>query len=410
MEIVRKSPRTQPGLRFILPALLLSWTIAPVHADWFAFRGPGSRGVAEGDAPVSCDENAIAWSVETPGRSVSSPVVVGGQVIVTASSGADQDRLHVLSYDAKTGEELWHRQFWATGRSLCHPTSANAAPSPTCDGERVVAFFSSNDVVCLSLDGELQWFRGLGSDYPRAGNDVGMASSPLLAGGVVVCQVENQGDSFVAALDANSGKSLWRLERPRAANWTSPVLLSGKNAGDQDLVLLKSGEGVSAHHLRTGSEVWKLEGDTGGIPCMAVTPKRIYVPGDRFMALDRTGSNEEEPALVWDSQKIRPDPSPIVTEDRLYFINGVGVLTGVDIESGKQLWQLRVRGKYWASPVMAGKHIYAVNDSGQLTVVNEAGEKVSEYKFDDNVLGSPAVSDGALYIRGESKLWKLANR
>ena len=376
---------------------------APAGADWTAFRGPRSDGVALGDAPISCDENTIAWSVDTPGRSVSSPIVVGNQVIVTASSGVHQDRLHVVSYDVATGKTQWHRQFWATGRTLCHPTSANAAPSPTSDGERVVAFFSSNDVVCLSLDGDLQWFRGLGSDHPRAGNDVGMASSPLLASGVVVCQVENQGDSFVQALDAVSGKSLWRRERPRSANWTSPVLLPG----DEDLLLLKSSQGVSAHHLRTGNEAWHMEIKAGGIPCMVATEEHIYVPGSKFVVLDHTS---DLPTIAWESHKISPDPSPIVSDERVYFINSAGVLNCVDLQSGDQQWQLRIRGKYWASPVLAGSHIYAVNDAGQLTIVTKDGKKVSQYEFDGNVLGSPAVADGALYIRGESKLWKVANR
>jgi outer membrane protein assembly factor BamB len=399
-NVKQQIPLLNLAIRITVGVLLAATTSS---ADWMAFRGPSSDGVARGDAPISCDENSIAWSVATPGKSVSSPIVVGDQVIVTASSGVHQDRLHVISFDVASGKKQWHRQFWATGRTLCHPTSANAAPTPTSDGQRVVAFFSSNDVVCLSLAGELQWFRGLGNDHPRAGNDVGMASSPLLANGVVVCQIENQGDSFVAALDAETGKSLWRQDRPRSANWTSPVFLPGAD----DLLLLKCSGGVSAHHLRTGAEAWSIEAKAGGIPCMVVTDKHIYVPGQRFLVLDHTG---DLPTVVWESQKISPDPSPIVHEGRMYFINSVGVLTCVDVESGDQLWQVRIRGKYWASPVLAGSHIYAVNDAGQLTIVNKDGQKVSQYQFDGNVLGSPAIADGALYIRGESKLWKVANR
>lgn len=383
-------------------ACLFLICVSPINADWLGFRGSAADGVASGTAPISCDETSIAWSVDTPGRAVSSPIVVGDQVIVTASSGEREDRLHVLSYDVETGKRRWHRQFWATGRTLCHPTSANAAPTPTSDGQNIVAFFSSNDVVCLGLQGELRWFRGLGNDNPRAGNDVGMASSPLLAEGVVVCQVENQGDSFVEAMDVKNGKSLWRLERPRSANWTSPVHLPG----DDGMVLLKSSEGVSAHNLRSGEQAWIYEGDVGGIPSMVVTEDRIYVPGSTFLALDRSGAL---PDLVWDSQKIKPSPSPIVKDNRLYFINSAGVMNCVDTEAGTQLWQLRVGGKYWASPVLAGAHLYAVNDAGQLTIVSTEGKKVAEHQFEGNVLGSPAISEGSLYVRGETKLWKVAN-
>ena len=140
---------------------------------------------------------------------------------------------------------------------------------------------------------------------------------------------------------------------------------------------------------------------------MIVTQKRIYVPGSTFLVLDRTG---EQPTLAWDSRKIKPSPSPIVEGERLYFINSAGVMNCLDTESGNQVWQLRIGGKYWASPILAGNHIYAVNDAGQLTVVSKEGEKVAQHTFDGNVLGSPAISDGALYVRGESKLWKVANR
>ncbi len=376
------------------------------HADWLAFRGPASSGVAEGDAPISCDEKAIKWEVETPGRGVSSPIVVGDQVVVTASSGQRNDRLHVISYDAGSGEKRWHRQFWATGRTLCHPTSANAAPTPASDGESIVAFFSSNDLVCLGLDGDLKWYRGLGHDNPRAGNDVGMASSPVLADGVTICQVENQGESFVEAMDVANGKTLWRKERPKSSNWTSPVYLPSTN-GTDGLVLLKSDDGISAHDIKSGDETWKYEADVGGIPMMVVTEKRIYVPGSTFLVLDRTNTT---PTLAWDSKKISPSPSPIINGERMYFINRAGVMNCVDTQTGDQLWQTRVGGKYWASPVLAGKHIYSVNDSGQLTIVNTDGKKVADYKFDGDVLGSPAISDGALFVRGASKLWKVANQ
>ena len=387
-----------------LSLLLVCSLPASLTADWLSFRGDNTGGVADGPAPVSCDENTIAWQISTPGRGVSTPIIVGQQIIITSSSGVNDDRLHVVSYDVANGQQRWHRQFWATGRTICHPTSANAAPTPTSDGEHIVAFYSSNDVVCLGLDGSLKWFRGLGHDYPRAGNDVGMASSPLLAEGVVVCQVENQGDSFVEALDVTSGKSLWRLERPRSANWTSPVYLP---ADDQGLVLLKNSRNVSAHRLRTGEQVWRYEGNTGGIPNMVVTDNRIYVPGSTFLVLDHSSVI---PSLIWDSNRIKPSPSPIVSDDRLYFINSAGVLTCANAINGDQIWKVRVGGKYWASPILAGNHIYAVNDGGQLTVVDRDGNKVAQHTFDDSVLGSPTASDGALYVRGESKLWKVANQ
>lgn len=388
----------------LITAICWATLVSAGHADWLSFRGNNGNGVADGAAPTKCDEDSIVWTADVPGRGVSGPIVVGDQLIVTASSGVREDRLHVISYDTRTGEQLWHRQFWATGRTICHPTSANAAPTPASDGEHIVAFFSSNDCVCLSLDGELKWYRGLGSDYPKVGNDVGMASSPIIANGVVVCQAESQGDSFVVGMDVTNGRSLWRLERPRDSNWTSPLHLTG----DSDMVLLKCDESVSAHDLQTGDEVWKLDAEAGGIPCMAISDTSIFVPGSTFMALDRKA---DVATVAWTSLKLKPNTSPIVDGDRLLFINSAGVLSCHDAkESGDLLWQVRVGGKYWASPIAADGYIYAVNDRGALTIVDRDGNKVSEHMFDDTVMGSPVISDGALYVRGVSKLWKVANR
>ncbi|MEZ6108579.1 MAG: PQQ-binding-like beta-propeller repeat protein [Pirellulaceae bacterium] len=114
------------------------------------------------------------------------------------------------------------RRFWATGRPFSHPTSANAAPTPVSDGERIYAFYSSNDMVCLTLDGDLVWYRGLTFDYPKAANDVGMASSPVIAGDVVVVQIENQGDSFVAGIDRLTGETRWRHAAPRKPTGARP--------------------------------------------------------------------------------------------------------------------------------------------------------------------------------------------
>lgn len=130
-------------------------------ADWRQFRGDATSAVAA-DTALSGDPTKpeIAWSAALPGRGLSSPIIIGNQVIVTASSGYRQDRLHVLSFDAADGRLQWERQFWATGRTASHPKSCNAAPSPASDGERIFAFYSSNDLACLDLEGNLLWYRG----------------------------------------------------------------------------------------------------------------------------------------------------------------------------------------------------------------------------------------------------------
>ena len=114
-------------------------------ADWLQFRGGDAGGVAA-DVQLPTSWNAessenIAWKAPLTGKGVSGPIVVGNKVFVTASSGFTQDRLHVMCFDATAGQSLWERQFWATGRTICHPTSAVAAPTPASDGQRIFAFY-----------------------------------------------------------------------------------------------------------------------------------------------------------------------------------------------------------------------------------------------------------------------------
>ena len=196
-------------------------------ADWPQFRGPHSDGAVDpAEAPADLTAlQAIGWTADLPGHGTSSPIVVGGRVIVTASSGVRQDLLHVLAFDAADGHPLWERQFWATGRTLTHPQTSVATPTPVSDGQHIFAFFSSNDLIALDMDGNLLWYRGLAQDFPRLGNDVGMASSPLVVGQTVVVQSDSQGEAFVAGIDSSDGTTRWQLERDRVATWTSPALL-----------------------------------------------------------------------------------------------------------------------------------------------------------------------------------------
>ena len=164
--------------RIITCSLITISCISFSAADWSQFRGPGGNpAAADADIPATfgADEN-VEWIVPVAGRSASSPIIVGEQLILTSDDGAKQDRLLLQSYSTDSGDLLWTRNFWATGRPYTHPASSNAAPSPVSDGRFIVAFYSSNDLVCTDMDGNLQWFRGLGHDYPKTGNDIGTVS------------------------------------------------------------------------------------------------------------------------------------------------------------------------------------------------------------------------------------------
>lgn len=392
-----------------LPPLLIMLAAAcSLGADWPQFRGHDGTGVAE-PMPLPHDwPSALDWKVDIPGRGPSSPIVVGDRVLVTASSGPKQDRLHVLCFDAAKGKKLWHRQFWATGRCFCHPSSANAAPTPASDGKRIFAFYSSNDLICLDLDGNLQWYRGLAHERPRAGNDIGMASSPLVVGERVIVQIENQGDSFAMAMDTRTGKTHWTVARRPIAGWSSPIRFPGPNGADA--VLLQSPWGITAHDPVAGQELWRHEAECSTVCSAAVAGGSVCLPSQGITLLDATQPSADGPKITWSENRLQPSgASPLIYRGRVYAINRAGVLTCAELSGGKIVWRLRLDGHHYATPVAVGSQLLLISNNGKIQVVElgDEGKLAAEYETGVANQATPAVANGGVYIRSDSHLTRF---
>jgi outer membrane protein assembly factor BamB len=378
--------------------------------DWRQFRGPNGNGASDESVPLALNgTNSIAWQVDLPGEGLSSPIIVGDRIFVTASGGVKQQRLYVICFGAKNGVKLWERQLWATGRTMCHKKTAVAAPTPASDGKHVVAIFSSNDIVCFDLDGNLVWFRGLGRDYPNASNSLGMSSSLVIAGGVVVAQVESESDAFTVGLDLATGLNRWKLERHKSANWTSPVKFK---QADKELVLLQSPKDVTAIEPATGSIVWNYTNGAFSTPSSTLSGDKLYVPSQGLTALDLS-VGPESPKQLWRSNQLKPGtPSPTVVGGKIFSLNDGGVLSCGYAVSGERLWQLRLKGPFSASPVVARNAIYCVSEKGVVQVVDPTkpeGAVASELELGEPVLSTPAIANGAIYFRSDARLWKVGS-
>lgn len=384
-------------------------------ADWTEFRGPRSTSIADqSQPPVGWDGESgrnVAWKASLPGRGRSGPIVVAGRAFVTASSGEPENRLHVICLAADSGKRLWHREIWATGRTMCHPSSAVAAPTPASDGKFIYAFFASLDLACFDLDGNLIWYRGLAYDYPDAGNDVGMSSSPVVSGDCVIVQIENQGDSFVAALDRATGETRWRIERPNVRGaWCSPTIVPAQGK-QSELLVLQDPQGCSAHDPATGQQVWAYSKVCADIPSPLGVGDIVFVPSQGLTALRRQPSTSVAEVL-WTSSKLElGNASPVVKGDKVFALNRAGVITCGSVTDGEIAWRLRLRGSFWSTPVLAGGHLYCVNQDGLTNVVrldDDEGEVVAENKLGEEVYASPAVAEDAIYLRSDGHLWKIS--
>ena len=383
----------------------------PAQADWLQFRGPNSNGYIEGaNPPTALNNDSIAWSVELPGRGLSSPIVAGENVVVTCASGPDQRQLHIFSFDNKSGDLRWHRQFRATGRTMTQSKTCVAAPSPASDGKRIYALFSSNDLFCFNLDGDLLWMRSLTLDYPNASNSLGLASSPIIAENRLIVQIENDSDSFAAGLNLESGINEWKIARPKAANWTSPLVLKSK---DQVVVALQSSKGVLGVLPSTGSEVWNFNEGASTIPSGAAYGDKLYIPSNGLTAVQLSDVSGEKPKKLWNEGQQRPGTaSPLIVEEKIFVINGAGVLTCANRSTGERLWRLRLKGPFSGSPISSGGYLFIFNEQGLgqcVDITAKEGKIVSEIELKETILGTAALSDGGLFIRSDGHLWKLAN-
>jgi len=387
-------------------ALMLALALAD---DWTQFRGPSGMGVStETKLPVEWSAlQGVRWSVDLPNISLSSPIVAAGRVYVTATTGVEQDHLHVLCFDAKDGRKLWERRFWSTGPTQCNRKTNMAAPTPAADATRVFALFATCDLVALDRDGNLLWYRSLVGDYPTIGNNVGMAASPVLHKDTLFVAIENVGESFAGAIDARTGVNLWKNERSAKINWTTPVLSTRRGRVE---VLFQSPGDLTAYDAQSGSKVWShTDGKYSSIPSPIFAEGTVYSPGGPFLALKPGDGSVER---KWESRLLSTaTASPSFYKGKLYTVDSAGIVTCADAADGKILWKSRTKGPHSASPVIAEDRLYLLNEAGATAVLDlkNEGKILATNELGDPMLASPAISGGALYFRSDRKLYCIGN-
>lgn len=427
---------------FLIPALLAA--VSTAQADWLNFRGPNASGYDSSvkNLPTKLSEKTLAWKVSLPGRGLGCPIIVGDRVFISAASGPEQRQLHVLCFSAKDGKPIWERKFWVTGRTMSHPKTCVAAPSPASDGERIFALYSSNDLICLDLDGNLKWMRGLTLDYPNASNSLGMASSLIVADNTLVAQIENDSESFAAGFDLDTGINKWKIDRPSSANWTSPTLLK---IDSQTVVGLQSSKGILGVLPDTGSSVFNFTGGASTIPSSSTLGGTLYIPSHGLTAI-KVSADGGEPKKLWNESAQSPgNASPILIGNKIYTINKAGVLSCAEIKTGTRLWRTRLKGPFSSSPVAGGNnhlYVFSENGVGQCVDLNAKEREVeltakladenkpkkseiegikskladikdkiiSEIELEETILGTPSLSQDGLFVRSDKTLFKFSSQ
>lgn len=392
-------------------ALSLAVAFAPpaLASDWPQFRGPNAAGVSdEKNLPVEWSKDkGVKWKAPLPGRGPSSPVVVGNRVYVTCSSGPHDDRLHVVCFDATTGKQLWHRQLLATGSTAAHPKSSMAANTPVADETGVYALFATADLAAFDPDGTLRWYRSLVGDYPTITNQVGMAASPVLVKDRLIVPMDNAGESFLAALDTKYGKNVWKADRPRDINWTTPLV----RTVDKTTELMFAGpSGLTAYDAASGEKRWTFKGGGGSIPVGVMEGDDLYLPvaGVSKFKLGTKGVAEK---AEWQAKSAATGySSPLVYAGKVFATSSQGFVTCCDAKTGKELYKERVKGAFSASPVAGDGKVYCLGENGACTVIDakaDTFEVLATNELGEETLGTPAIAGGLVFIRSDKHLFAI---
>lgn len=418
-------------VRIFLGSLIVSmlhWQLSQAADNWPQWRGPTASGVVEeGDYPVkfSTEEN-VAWKAPLPGPGTSTPAVWGDEIFVTCEiEGQDA----VVCYALEDGQERWRREL-GPGRQGKHRNGSGSNPSPVTDGKNLVTYFKSGLVACHDLAGKEKWRKNLQETYGEDTLWWDLGTSPVLADGKVVIAVMHAGDSYLVALDLETGQEAWRTERNYKNAEESDQAYTTPHVADVDgreVIITWGADHLTGHDASTGELLWecggfnpKNEGFWRVIASAAVGDGIAVVPYGRgeFLAGIRLGGKDDVTSSnrIWEKQGrgIGADvPTPVIYFDRVIILGDGGELTCRDLRTGEELWSgalPRNRNKYYASPVLAGDLLYCVREDGVVFVgrVNEEGfELLSENELGERTIATPVPIRDSLLIRGSEHMYSI---
>ncbi len=240
-----------------IACLLLVSSSAALSAElvWDRFRGPNSAGVSgEANIPEEFgpDKNLV-WKTPLP-HGLSSPVFGHDSISLT---GFDGDKLITVSLERKSGRIKWRREIVRERAGTLRDPNNPASPSVATDGKNIFAFFQDFGLVAYGPDGNELWRMPLGP----FNNPMGLGASPVYVDGKIIQVCDSETDSFMLAVDAATGKVVWRNERPYSLRgFSTPVLYQPDEGGIQ--VLVPGSYEFSAYDVATGGKAWWVEGLT----------------------------------------------------------------------------------------------------------------------------------------------------
>jgi outer membrane protein assembly factor BamB len=397
----------------------------------------------EKNLPVqwSTTEN-VKWRVALPEPGNSTPIVSRGSVFVTQAAG---DRRTVMCFDRNDGKLRWQQGVTTKEKEPTHATNPYCSSSPVTDGERVIASFASDGLICFDFDGKELWRR---SDLGKQIHIWGGGASPLIFGDLCVLNFGPGELTYLLALDKRTGRTVWKRDeetgygKPPSADvraspssksagsntakvatdvgsWSTPVLM---NVEGQTQILVSWPRRLAAYDPRSGNELWTCS----GLNPLAY-PSPIYgdgvivamggFSGSAFAVRAGGKGDITETRRLWHHPRTKQRiGSGVVHDGHIYIHNDPGVAECFDLQSGKLVWEERLKGPgrptNWSSILLAQGNCYTITQGGDCFVFKASPkfEQVAVNTLGERSNSSIASSDGELFIRTHQSLWCIAEQ
>ena len=409
--------------------------------NWPGWRGPRGDGTSlDGNAPVKWDgatgEN-IHWKVEIPGTGHSSPVVWNDTVFLTTcrtDEETEKKQRVLLCLDRATGETRWQREVLTSLLESRHSLNSYASGTPATDGELVFVSFLSVDgrliaapnvgrkrditpgeivVAAFDFEGNQKWVTRPGEFISAHG----FCSSPVLFENLVIINGDHDGKSYVVALNRDSGDVVWRVPRVHGIrSYVTPII---RDVAGKTQMVLSGSQRVISLDPRTGKSHWLIEGPTEQFVASMVFDGELFFmacgfPTHHVLAIrpDGKGDVTDTEHVVWHSKEAKCYvPSPVLAGGYLFVADDRGTANCFNAKTGDRVWRDRIGGNIDASLLTAGGLVYILSRDGTMRVIEPADEMkvVSENPLGDTCFASPAISNGQLFVRGESALFCIGS-
>jgi outer membrane protein assembly factor BamB len=412
-------PFSRPLLGICLSATVGLLAVPPLAAqEWTRFRGPNGAGQSEATTiPTQWTDKDYNWKINLPGIGHSSPVIWGDTLFVGSADPANGARM-LFAVRTSDGEVLWRKDYPGT-LSKIHQYNSFSSGTPACDADRVFFAWATPEefrLIALDHQGTEVWNTNLGKFIARHG----FGASPIIYEDLVIITNDQEGESSLLAVDRNSGDIRWKVPRktlsPQSASYSTPMIYTPPG-GEDELIVNSWAHGITSHNPRTGELNWEapvFELRTVGSPILAgglIWGSCGEGAGNNSVIAVKPGNKNGAKAkveLALRRKSMWPYVLTMVAADNLVFLWGDkgGIVTCLDAGTQKQLWQSRIGGDYFASPIRIGDRIFGISVQGEVVVLAVSPEfkELARNQLGDETYATPAVADGTLFLRTQTKL------